>query len=154
MSDKHNYQIYNKEKTDDGKDLIITYCISFPNEEIHRKINFKDYRHYKVPTKSHMIEPDGCIFVCKETLNIEYYQDLLKKNHNRCRLHNKPRGCKFHLGKNHDDFKNRTQKVIYNCRCYCKPATQYEYDKWCYFDKINENKPLCDNGKIYKLLIS
>lgn len=141
----NTYNIHNITTTPDGNNLIVQYQITntSENNKSYKKICFNNYRQYKQPTNKHMVEPDGNIFVCK---------DSISKPSNICNIHNRPMGCKFHLGKNYHDFKNRTQQIIDHCRCYCKQSTQYDFDKWCYFDKIKNNSPLCDNGKIYKRL--
>ena len=118
-----------------------TKAISVPMEE---------YRKYSRPTTQHVVEPDGNVFVCSE---IQSY-NFRKGSHNRptkCNMHGTPMGHKFKLGIT-EEFIHRSQKILDHCRCFCKPATQYEYDKWCYNDCIQHNRPLDDNAKIYKRL--
>ena len=153
-----NYEIYKQEPVyDDNNKLtnvFVTYKIIDANtgNTIYKRMGFNNYKKYGKPSSQHMVEPDGSVIVCSDMFSVNF-RTMTDNVPTWCDKHNKPMGCKFHLGTT-DSFTNRTKKDLDHCRCYCRPATQYDFDKWCYFDKKNKNKPLCDNGKIYKKLIS
>ena len=149
-----NYKICKKEPTydDDNQltNIFVTYKITDTGaaSTSYKRIGLNDYKKYGKPSSQHMVEPDGNVFVCRDPINLRSFNHMTL-----CNMHNKSMGCKFRLGLT-DSFTNRTNKELDHCRCYCRSATQYDYDKWCYLDTKNNNKPLCDNGKIYKKLIS
>ena len=147
MSRNGGYSIHKHTRTVDKKDIIVT----FKHNGTNININMKQYNQYSMPTHKHMVEPDGNVFVCRDLLRREGPGVMATK----CHKHNKPMGCKFNvlITSNRIDFMNRTQKDLDHCRCYCMPASQYDYDKWCYNDCIKNNRPLCNNAEIYNILI-
>ena len=152
-----NYKIVNKTPEYDVNNkltnIFVTYEITDTNTNtiIHKRMGLNTYKKYGKPSSEHMVEPDGSVFVCSDMTPVNF-RTMTDNAPTNCRMHNKPMGCKFHLGTT-DSFTNRTKKDLDHCRCYCRSASQYDFDKWCYFDKKNKNKPLCDNGKIYEKLI-
>ena len=142
------YSIHNKTRTENKRDIILT----FEHNGNYTNINMKHYNKYSMPTYKHMVEPDGNVFVCREGYN---YRSMPGVVATKCHKHNRPMGCKFNINmaSNRIDFMNRTQQDLDHCRCYCMPASQYDYDKWCYNDCINNNRPLCNNAEIYNILI-
>ena len=74
-----------------------------------------------------LVEPNGDIFAAEKTRKIVY-----------CNPHNRIAGSLYNLGADSKEFKERA----YNCRCFGKTATQYDYDKFCYVCKTEK--------KIYK----
>ena len=140
-----NYTIIKVVPKDNYENLMVT----FRNGQSNTTLNMKEYDKYGRPTVRHVVEPDGNVFVCaKHTIRTPR---LHLGSRHRCNMHNTLMGCKFHLGIT-DSFTHRTKKELDHCRCYCRLATQYEYDKWCYNDCIKNDRPLDDNAKIYKKL--
>jgi len=155
MSEKNNYSISNVTPivTNRGtKELKIMFKVNYSATVIKMvSILMNNYRKYSRPTNRHMVEPNGDVFVCGDKLSYNVRTD----SHNistKCHMHGTSMGCKFKLGIT-DEFMHRTKQELDHCRCYCKPATQYDYDKWCYNDCIQHNRLLDDNAKIYKRLI-
>lgn len=143
------YTIHKITKQD--SDIIIQFKLSTTGNIV--KSNIKHYKKYSRPTDKHMVEPDGNVFVCDDIQSSNFRTNTHNPGASRCHMHNKPMGFKFHLGTT-NAFVNRTKQELDHCRCYCVPATQCDYDKWCYNDCKKNAKPLCDNAKIYDMMLN
>ena len=140
-------------KKENGLGLEITFKL--PSGRLV-KIDTKDYKKYGAPicdyndrymrVLAHMVETDGNILIADPNCYSRFFTNDIFD----CKVHNKKYGCKYHLGKDSDEFINRDR----NCRCFAKIASQYDYDKYCYnlYKSGDINFKNSDNAKVYKYL--
>ena len=116
--------------------------------------NFDILKNYQKPNitnaLAHMVEPDGSVFVCKNALpslrpvnNYNIYYS--------CQLCEKPLGNRFGEGVT-ENFRNRN---LSSCNCFCRFATQMEFDRWQYNMKYtNGDRYFLNsvNAEVYKTI--